>query len=294
VGMAVAVFTGGALPARGDTGSSSALGEAGCPSPNPPNELTLAAGTPQSATLGTGFATDLQVAVTNSDGCPVTTAVAGIPVLFSAPSAGPGGLFAASGSTAVTVGSDASGLATAPALAANDIVGNYTVTASSAYGSVSFSLTNAMGGASNACEAVSSAVPRPDPGRSGLTGEPTKLTPGVGVTQATPTGARFPIDFAVTVTDAEKAPVPGALVKFAAPNRGPSGSFTVRSGGVQSHAPHTPRSRVTRAHEIEVRADACGVAIAPTFIANHRAGGYIVVASVQHARAAFALVNERR
>ena len=62
------------------------------------------------------------------------------------PASGAGGLFSASGSSTVTVGSDASGVATAPTFTANDIAGGYTVTASSAYGSVSFSLTNTAAG----------------------------------------------------------------------------------------------------------------------------------------------------
>jgi len=115
-------------------------------------------------------------------------------------------------------------------------------------------------------------------------------------------GARFPIRLAVTVTDAESAPVPGALVTFAAPNRGPSGFFTIRSGGAlsTSRTPSAgmpgsppPRSRVTHPRRVQVKANACGVALAPAFTANRRAGGYVVVASVEGVKAAFALVNER-
>ena len=50
--------------------------------------MTLVAGTPQTAILGSAFATGLQVALSNSDGCPVTSAAAGIPVTFSAPAGG--------------------------------------------------------------------------------------------------------------------------------------------------------------------------------------------------------------
>ena len=69
------------------------------PSTNPPNELTLVGGTPQTAQLQSAFATPLQVALGNSNGCPVTTAVAGTPVTFTAPAGGASGTFAASGST---------------------------------------------------------------------------------------------------------------------------------------------------------------------------------------------------
>jgi hypothetical protein len=262
-GAVCALLACGSLPAEAETGAPAPTGAAGCPSSNPPNTLTLVAGTPQSATLGSAFATPLQVVLANSDGCPVT-AVAGVPVTFSAPSAGASGLFAQSGSS-VVVGSDASGMASAP-FTANDALGSYTVTASSAYGSVSFSLTNA--GASGAC--VGGSAP------TGLAGEPAKLTAGLGATQSARVGTRFEIDFAVTVTDAEKNPVAGALVTFTAPYRGASGSFAAG------------RRRV------EVRTDACGVALAPAFTANRRRGGYIVVASAGRVRTAFALVNEAK
>lgn len=298
VGVAVVTLAGSALAAEGETGPPSSSGEATCPSHNPPSELTLAAGTPQSATLGTPFTTNLQVAFTNSNGCPVTTAVAGTPVTFSAPTTGASGLFSASGSNTVTVGSDASGMASAPTFTADYLAGDYTLTASSAYGSVLFSLTNVEGASANACAASSAGAPAAAM-PPGLAGKPTKLTAGVGASQSTPTGSHFPIHFAVTVTDAEKSPVPGVLVTFTAPNRGPSGHFTVRSGGAlpaMSHPPHSGKSVAQTSHprRLQVKTDACGVALAPTFTANRRAGGYVVVASVERMKAAFALVNEGR
>ena len=151
--------------------------------------------------------------------------------------AGAGGVFLASGSSSVTVGSDASGTATAPTFTANDTAGSYTILAASAYGSVLFSLTNAAAGASSACGAA----------LADLAGSPTTITAGVGATQAIRVGRRFRIRLAVTVTDSEKRPVPGALVMFAAPTRGPSGRFACRSR----------RSRTSR---VKVRTDACGVA----------------------------------
>jgi hypothetical protein len=43
---------------------------------------------------------------------------------------------------------------------------------------------------------------------------------------------------------------------------------------------------------VKVKTNACGIAVAPAFTANHLPGGYIVKASVKHAEsAAFALVN---
>ena len=72
--------------------------------------------------------------------------------------------------------------------------------------------------------------------------------------------------------------MPGAIVTFSAPGRGPSGIFT-RS--------HHSRSRIVR-----IRTNAAGVAVAPAFTANRQPGGYVVKAIVRHAgAAAFALVN---
>jgi hypothetical protein len=401
VGAAIGTLAGAPLPARGESGGPTGSESPSCPSYNPPNELTLTAGTPQTAPLEVAFASGLQVALANSDGCPVTAA-AGVAVTFSAPSSGASGSFAGSGSNTTTIGSDASGDVTAPTFTANDTAGSYVVTAGSQYGSVSFSLTNtatgiparivatgeaprsvrvlrtfaeplqvkvldasgnAVAGAavtftvgpsragSGACVSTSAAgasfaggstqasattgasgvaaspmlVARAMAGRfvvtaavsatggatgsaagsgtgaagsgaaietrfalASLAGPPAKITAGVAATESTETGARFPIRLAVTVADAEKNPVPGALVRFAAPASGPSGRFTVRSRGSRS-----ARRRVSHPRKVEVRTDACGVALAPPFVAGRGQGGYIVKAGAGAARpAAFALVNE--
>jgi hypothetical protein len=394
-GVGAGTLAGGPAAAAAETQGtgSESTGSTGsnCPSSNSPNTITLVAGTPQSATLQTAFATSLQVALTNSDGCAVTGA-AGTPVTFTAPASGASGVFSASGSDTVTVGADASGTVAAPTFTANDIAGSYTVTASSQYGSVSFALTNAVAGVparivavspssqsagvagsyrqplqvqvldadgnpvagstvtftlggsggagSDVCGTSSSAgasflggatqasattgatgVASSPPftansaagpftataalassssaGGSGsgsaaasatpvsfaiynLAGKPAKLAPGVGATQSTPAGARFAIGLAVTVTDADGNRVPDALVSFKAPTRGPSGRFATRS-----------RSRRRELSEVKVRANACGIALAPPFTAGHQQGGYVVEARSGHARAAaFALVNE--
>jgi hypothetical protein len=249
-----------------------------CPSPNPPNQMTLVAGTPQTALVGTAFASGLQVTLANSDGCPVTSAAAGIPVRFSAPPGGPSGVFATTGTGSATVGADASGTVLAPPFTANGAAGSYTVTASSRYGTVSFALTNAPAGVW--CLALERRA-------SASAGQPVKLTPGVGSTQSTIAGTRFAIRLAVTVTDAEGNPVPGAPVTFAAPARGPSGRFTTRTQNSKK-----TDSRVSHARSVTIRTDACGIAVAPSFTANDTRGGYVVKASVEHVRpAAFALVN---
>ncbi len=374
--------------AAGEGGLSEA-GAPGCPSRNPPDQLTLVAGTPQTTGLYTPFAGALQVAFTNSDGCAVTGA-AGTQVTFSAPAAGASGRFSASGSNTATVGADANGSVMAPTFTADGTPGSYTVTAVSQYGSVSFSLTNTAAGEPATLSAVS---PEPgsatvgdrfahplqvrvldsagDPvagasvtftlapgiagtcggaaagasfagggtqatvtsdsgglvtspaftagaaagafsataslssggaggaegaGRSGaptvapiafgladLAGRPAKLVPGVGATQSAPAGSAFAVRLAVTVTDADKNPVPGALVSFEAPRSGAGGRFTIRAR----------RRRIRYSRRVEVRTGACGVAVAPSFSAGREPGGYIVEAGAAHARpVAFALVNE--
>jgi hypothetical protein len=395
-------LAGAPLAAAGETGTPGGASGASCPVPNPPNALTLMAGTPQTAQIYTGFTTGLQVALANSDGCPVTGA-AGVPVAFSAPSSGAGGLFSASGSSSVTVGADATGVASAPAFTADGTAGTYAVTASSPYGSVSFSLTNtaagvpervtavgstsrsatvtrgyaqplqvrvldgagnavagatvtfvlSSGAGADACGAGSAAGASfaggaasqvsATTGASGvatsppftanavagsfiatatvssgagaqagagvqagvagdgaapgaiavsfalrnLAGDPSRVAAGVGATQSTTTGTRFPVRLAVTVTDAEKNPVPHAQVTFAAPAGGPSARFTTPTRST-AHG----RSRVSRRRTVKVETDACGIAVAPPLTAGG-VGGYIVEASAGHARpAAFALVNE--
>lgn len=118
-------------------------------------------------------------------------------------------------------------------------------------------------------------------------GEPVMLTTGVGSTQSATAGTPFSIRLAVTVTDAEKNPVAGVQVTFSTPTRGASGRFTVHSPGLHDH-----RARVSHLYIVEVKTNACGIALAPAFTADDLPGGYIVKASAKHVRpAAFALVN---
>ncbi len=401
LGACAGMIAGAPARAAGESGGSpsesgaTGTGTSNCPSPNPPNQLTLVAGTPQTTTLDTPFASGLQVALSNSDGCPVTGA-AGVAVTFSAPAAGASGRFSASDSNTVTVGADSSGSVAAPPFTANATAGSYTVAASSQYGSVSFSLTNTAAGVPAQLTAiplkrrsasVSARFPEPlqvrvldaggnpvagatvtfmlgsasagvcatsaaasasfagdgtqatattdasglasspaltannaagsfsatasvssgggdgteSAGKAGVAsvapvsfslvnvaGKPAKIAPGVGSTQSAPAGAVFPIRLAVTVTDADKNPVPGAFVTFSAPAAGAGGRFTL-----SSRSPHRHRAHVSYAHTVVVKTSACGIAVAPSFTASRQPGGYIVKASVKPARpAAFALVNE--
>ena len=109
LGVAAAALLGGAPPVGADAPAD------GCPSSNPPNMLRLADGSPQTAQLGKQFQTNLQVALANSNGCPVTGSLAGIPVDFVAPSSGASGTFASSGANVVTVGTNNQALRPRPA-----------------------------------------------------------------------------------------------------------------------------------------------------------------------------------
>src|SRR5581483_6231866 len=88
--------------------------------------ITATAGTPQSTTVNTAFATALQATVKDASNNPVS----GVTVTFTAPTTGASAAF--SGSASATAVTNASGIATAPALTANAQTGSYTVTVSAA------------------------------------------------------------------------------------------------------------------------------------------------------------------
>jgi hypothetical protein len=191
-------------------GSASAESTA-CPSSNLPNELVLAGGSGQTAQLGKQFPTNLQAQLANSNGCPVTGNLAGIDVEFDAPGSGPGGIFAGSGSREAVVGTDAQGVATAPAFTANDTAGSYTVDAHSDSGRVEFNLTNTVSGLAAAITA----------------------TNGSGQ-QATVNG-EYAQPLQARVGDADGNPVQGASVTFSIVP-GSTGSGASFVGGAQASA----------------------------------------------------------
>jgi hypothetical protein len=324
--------------------------------------LTDVAGTPQSAKVGTAFATPLEVQVTENIGtgsCPA----ANLSVEFTVQVTGPGATFNG-GSTSVSVQTDSNGDATAPVLYANDVTGAYTVTAGfDGYSSPPFELSNTTVGVVSSVTASSGSGQSAQIGDSfasslqvlvsdeygdpvagttvdfdvvttagagatftggggtaavqtnenGLAVSPTltagetagaftvsatvqgatsaatfsltdlagaasNLVAGVGTSQSTELGTDFPVPLAVTVTDVDSNPLQGATVTFAAPAGGASGVF---AGAGATAA---------------VLTDSSGVATAPAFSANNRAGGYVVTASVTGITtpATFALVNEPR
>jgi protocatechuate 3,4-dioxygenase beta subunit len=229
---------------------SSPTNASDCPSPNPPNQLTLVAGTPQTTTLDADFA-GLQVALSNSDGCAVTGA-GGVPVTFSAPASGASGHFATSNSETATVGADASGAVAAPTFTANGTAGSYTVTANSPYGSVSFSLTNTAAGI------------------------PTRLAEIPLKHSSTRVGSRFPQSLRVRALDAQGNPVAGAAVTFtlgagsaAHCGAGTAASASFAGGGTQGTA----------------TTDAGGIATSPALIASAAAGSFTATASISDSSA---------
>jgi hypothetical protein len=248
LGLGAGVLAGTAAPAAADL--------------TPAATTIVAVGrTARSAAVATRYRRPLEVRVLDASGKPVQ----GVGVTFSL-GAGTGGSATAAaagatfndGTTQATATTDAAGHATSPRFTAGTTAGSFVAIAAAEGGlaRVSFTLRN-------------------------VAGQPAALAPGVGSSQATAIGARFPVRLAVTVSDAHGNVVPGAIVTFSAPVEGPRGSFVIGARGL-------------RARTVRVTTGATGVAVAPPFTATSATGGYVVRATVPHAApAAFALVNER-
>ncbi|MGH2865440.1 MAG: hypothetical protein ACRDJX_09365 [Solirubrobacteraceae bacterium] len=230
----------------GSPGETSPTGTSNCPSPNPPNQLTLVSGTPQTTTLEATFASGLQVALTNSNGCAVT-GTAGVPVTFTAPAAGASGRFSASNSNTATVGADASGDVAAPIFSANASAGSYTVIASSPYGSVPFSLTNTAAGI------------------------PARLIAVPLKSRSTRVGRRFRESLQVRVLDAGGNPVAGASVAFA---------IEPASAGACATSTAASASFAGAGTEAGATTNADGLATSPAYTANTAAGAFTAGASI--------------
>ena len=228
-------------------GNPSESGDSNCPSSNPPNTLELQAGTPQTAPLGTQFTGTLQVALANSDGCPVTGALAGVPVTFTAPAAGAGGRFAGSATNSATVGTDAGGSASAPAFTADTTAGSYTVTAASPYGAVSFLLTNTA---------------------AGLPAKVIALGPRIRLARVT---ARYRQPLQVRVLDADGNPVAGATVSF---------TLNPGNGEVCGASDAAAAGFLAGASQASASTDSSGLASSPPLRANGHAGPFTATAAI--------------
>jgi len=123
-------------PGAGTPATFALTNDAGAPA-----SVTATAGTPQSAPVTTTFPVTLTVLVADRYG----NAVPQVTVTFTAPASGASGTFAGGG-TNVTIPTSAQGVASAPALTANDTTGGYSVTATvSGVGTAAqFSLTNTV------------------------------------------------------------------------------------------------------------------------------------------------------
>jgi hypothetical protein len=108
--------------------------------PGDPASITATAGTPQSTTINTTFATALKATVRDAFGNPVP----GVSVTFIVPTDGPGAQFTGN----PVVPTDANGTATAPPLTANGNAGEYTVVANvTGLAPAQFNLRNTVGAA---------------------------------------------------------------------------------------------------------------------------------------------------
>jgi protocatechuate 3,4-dioxygenase beta subunit len=227
--------------------------QSSCPDSNPPNELVLGGGTPQTAQLGHAFQSSFAVALANTNGCPLTGQLAGVTIDFKAPADGPSGTFGNGGTNTITVGTDASGRAVAPAFTANDTAGTYSVSAVSGYGTVSFWVTNSVNGVS------------------------ASIAPSGGSGQTAAVGTRYGQPLTARVLDPAGKPVQGAAVAFVITpgTYGAGGSFL--GGGAQATA----------------ETDASGLATSPPLVANGTPGPFTATATTSGVAepASFALSN---
>jgi hypothetical protein len=231
VTAATASLFGGSRPAGAAAGQ--------CPDSNQPNTLAVVAGSPQTAQLGKPFQTNLQVALANTNACPLTGQLGGYAVSFSAPSGGASGTFANSGSNTITVGTDGTGTATAPTFTANDTAGSYGVGADSEFGSTSLYLTNTAGGL------------------------PASIAPTGATAQAASINSQYEQPLQAQVLDGIGRPVQGVTVSFAL-GTGPSGaSASFLTGGAQATA----------------TTNSDGVATSSLFVANSSPGRFTATAS---------------
>jgi hypothetical protein len=221
-----------------DGGPASAAGA--CPSLNRPNMLRVVGGSPQTAQLEKPFLTNLQVELANSNGCPLTGGLAGVWVDFTAPGGGASGTFATSGTNHVTVGTDATGIATAPTFTADGTAGDYTVEADSPYGSALLYLSNTASGV------------------------PASITVSGATTQKQRVDGQYAEPLQAQVLDVNGQPVQGVSVTFSLGTGATGAGASFFGGGAQA-------SETTNAN---------GQAISPLFAANAKIGSFAATATV--------------
>jgi len=139
--------TNAATASGGGASASATSGTVSFPAVQVPASMTAGSGTsPQSAAINTAFGTALSVTVKDAAG----NTVSGVSVTFAAPLSGASGTFS-NAMSAITVTTNASGLALAGSFTANLLNGGpYYVTASSgSLTAVNFSMTNVIGAATH-------------------------------------------------------------------------------------------------------------------------------------------------
>ena len=212
----------------------------------PPASIGATAGTPQTATVNTPFATNLAATVKDTFGNPVS----GATVTFNAPASGASGTFTGGVNTAKT---DAQGMATAAIFTANTTAGSYTVTAG-----------------------VGSLTTNPGYLLTNQAGAPASISATAGTPQATRIRTAFATNLGATVADSFGNPVAGVVVTFNAPASGASGTFagginaaTTDSQGVATAATFTANAR---AGSYMVTATAGTLTTNPGFALTNRPG----------------------
>jgi hypothetical protein len=212
----------------------------------PPASIAATAGTPQTTTVNTAFATNLGATVKDTFGNPV----GGATVTFNAPASSASGTFAGGVNTATT---NAQGVATAAAFTANTTAGSYTVTAG-----------------------VASLTTNPGFLLTNQAGAPASIAATAGTPQATVVTTAFATNLDATVTDSFGNPVAGAVVTFNAPASGASGTFaggvntaTTDSQGVATAAKFTANAK---AGSYTVTATAGTATTSPGFALTNRPG----------------------
>ncbi len=214
-----------------------------------PASIVATAGTSQSTTISTAFATALQATVKDAGGNPIS----GVTVTFALPGSGASASFS-NGNTAI---SNANGVATASTLTANSVSGAYTVTASvtGLASTATFSLTNAVG-------------------------SPASIATVLGTPQSALINTAFSSALQAIVTDAGGNPVSGVTVNFALPTSGATAIFSNGNTAVTNTNGIATSSTLTAdatAGSYNVTATTSGVASAAYYSLTNKTG---VAASV--------------
>jgi hypothetical protein len=214
-----------------------------------PSTVSVFAGNAQNTVIGSPFANDLQVQVTDAYGNPE----AGVPVQFTAPANGASASFAA----AAPVLTDAQGIAGAPVLTANYVGGSFTVDASvpGISAPAVFTLVN--------------------------TAIPTKVSMKGGDQQSAKVDSAYAQKVQVEVTDASGKPVPNITVNFAVlkGKAGAGGSFTGQAVTDANGVAKAPGLAGTKAGSYKVQAWVKGVDTPATFKMTNTAGTAAAIAA---------------